>query len=359
MKLDNLHYSLNKMLSYNKAFNFVISAREAGKSTAIWLFAYKKFLKGETTLVIRRLLADITETYIDDISKVINKFIDKPIKLWYKKGELDDGIVTVSVNYGDDKHPDLKPFFRVVALSNPMSRIKSLMFPNLRTILFDEFICNTIMKEKYLDNEVFRFKEVFNTFQRESEKLTVIFAGNPYSLYNPYFVSFGVPTKELYAGNIVVGGNWVVEVYQITDELRAAILAKNPLYQFDDAYTKYAFDGRSIRDSQIKIVEKCPDNYRLRYVFFIQGKILGIFRNTSTDFRGDYNFFWVGVMNGYNSERREITCFNFNDLADGTCLISTEDKRDFNFLKDCFRTRTIIFKSIEENYMFEAIYNLI
>lgn len=35
MKPDNIHYSLNKILSYNKVFNFVVSAREAGKTTAV------------------------------------------------------------------------------------------------------------------------------------------------------------------------------------------------------------------------------------------------------------------------------------------------------------------------------------
>lgn len=33
MKLDNIHWSGNKLLSYNKPFNFVVSAREAGKTT--------------------------------------------------------------------------------------------------------------------------------------------------------------------------------------------------------------------------------------------------------------------------------------------------------------------------------------
>jgi hypothetical protein len=41
MKLDNLHYSFTKIDGYNKPFNFIISEREAGKSTALWLKIYR------------------------------------------------------------------------------------------------------------------------------------------------------------------------------------------------------------------------------------------------------------------------------------------------------------------------------
>lgn len=41
-KDDGLHYSLTKLLSYDKTFNFVVSEREPGKSTSIWRLVYGK-----------------------------------------------------------------------------------------------------------------------------------------------------------------------------------------------------------------------------------------------------------------------------------------------------------------------------
>ena len=50
---DNIHFSSRKIDSYNLPFNFIISEREAGKSTAVWLDkSYKAFKEnGETTFV--------------------------------------------------------------------------------------------------------------------------------------------------------------------------------------------------------------------------------------------------------------------------------------------------------------------
>lgn len=354
MKQDNIHYNLNKLLSYNKTFNFVISSREAGKTTACWLYAYKLLrVKNKTTIVIRRLIADITDTYISDIENVINKFQDddKQIKLIYKKGSIKDGIVDVEVSIGD---AEPIPFFRVIALSNPMMRIKSLMYPNLGLILFDEFICNTRLGEKYLNNEVFKFKELFNTFQRESKQLRCIFMGNPYSLYNPYFTWIEVNTKNIYEGSFQVGNTWVVECYKLTDELKEFILSRNPLYQFDDSYTQYAFDGRAVNDKQIRILEKLPEHYSLRYVFYIEGKKLCIYRNDELD---PDNWYWVGIDDNYTSTRRDIITFDYNTLIEGTILINNEDKKIFRLIKNGFRFRRMQFKSIQESYLFEQIYD--
>ena len=41
-KADGLHYSLTKLLSYDKTFNLVVSEREPGKPTSIWRLVYGK-----------------------------------------------------------------------------------------------------------------------------------------------------------------------------------------------------------------------------------------------------------------------------------------------------------------------------
>ena len=204
MELDNLHFNYSEIDGYAKPFNFIISEREAGKSTATWLKVYNKFKKeGKPSIVIRRQIADITEVYITDIQEVINKFMpeDEKLQFIFKKGSLKEGIADIKLLVNGEE----KLFLRVVALSNPMSRIKSLIVRNLAYIIFDEFICNMRLGEKYLPDEAFKFKEVYNTFQRETSNLKAYFCGNPYSLYNPYFVWIGVPTNKLKRGTILAG----------------------------------------------------------------------------------------------------------------------------------------------------------
>lgn len=273
MRKDKLHISLRKVDSYNKPFNFIISEREAGKSSAILTKAYKVFKKKHrTSIIIRRLIADITETYINDCSKVINKFLpkDKQIAFEYKRGNIKEGVVDVFI---DNRH-----FLRIIALSNPMSRIKSTIIRNPGMIIFDEFICNNRAGEKYLDNEAFKFKEIYNTYQRECNGyiLKCYFMGNPYSLYNPYFSDLDVNTLELQPGAFICAKNYVISCYRIKDELREAILKRNPLYQFDESYKRYAFYGLAVNDQNFIIQPHRPEKFTLRYIFRLNNRYLHI-----------------------------------------------------------------------------------
>ena len=350
-QLDNLHYSLRTILGYNMPFNFVISEREAGKSTAIWLYIYSKWKRTQATaIVLRRKVVHITKTYIEDISKIINKFYDDKVKFEYSLSTMKDGLVDISING--------IPFIRVIGLSVDATVFKSLFFPKLETILFDEFICNQRLGEKYLKNEAFKFKELYNTFQRESHNLKCFFFGNPYSLYAPYFVDFGIKTSDLKRGKIIKGKNWVVECYEMLPELKKKILEENPLYQFDDSYTKYAFDGANINDANIVINDSLPPNFQLYFVFGIEGKYIAIYRNQDfTNF--DYQYHACFISQERVSKKRTIFVFDFNDLVDRTTLLSNEDRQRFSRLKTSVRNRTIAFDSIECYYLFEEIfYNL-
>ena len=62
VKKDKIHYSIRKLDSYNKKYNFIVSPRILGKSTVMWNKIYKKWKKyGLPALVVRRYEADITD----------------------------------------------------------------------------------------------------------------------------------------------------------------------------------------------------------------------------------------------------------------------------------------------------------
>ena len=354
MKKDKLHISLRKVDSYNKPFNFIVSEREAGKSSAILTKAYKLFKKKHrSTILIRRLIADITETYINDCGKVINKFLpkDKQIELQFKKGNIKEGIVDIFI--------EDKLFLRVIALSNPMSRIKSTMIKNPAMIVFDEFICNNRAGEKYLDQEAFKFKEIYNTYQRECHGyiLKCYFMGNPYSLYNPYWSDLNVDTLNLKPGAFIVAKNYIIECYRIKDELREAILRRNPLYQFDEAYKKYAFYGQAVNDSQFIIIPKRPEKFFLRYVFRINNRYLHIWCNSNNDYLTDCRYY-IEVSADTSSSKKAFA-IDFNNLIQNTSLITPVLKAVFIRLKMAIAARFVSYNNIEAGYLTEALYTCI
>lgn len=350
---DNLHIDFREIDGYNKPFNFVISARESGKTTyTILKKIYKKWKEeGRTSLILRRRVVHITAKYIDDFAKIINKFTDDNVVLNYQKGALKEGIVEIYISG--------KLFITIASLSIEVTALKSLIIPNLKYIVFDEFICNPKFKEKYLDDEVGRFKEVFNTFQRESDDIVCYFLGNPYSLFNPYFLNYGVDTESLKIGSIQSGVNYVVWYYKIKKELRDFILARNPLYQFDeDDYSKYALEGIAVNDSHIHVVRPRPDGFSLALIFKIDGKLIAVYRNDDLDY-GDYETFryYISFISQKEiSKRRNIFVFDFLEMVNGSVLIDYSDKIRFQKLKDAIRKRDIAVDNISCYYLLCEVY---
>ncbi len=351
VKRDNIHYTTRRIDGYDMPFNFIISEREAGKSTAIWLDkAYKSFKENKyTTLVIRRKVVHITKSYLDDIAKIINKFTEDKVTFQYALSTIKEGIVDININGS--------PFLRVVALSVDITALKSLVLLNLNAIVFDEFICNARFGEKYLKNEATKFMEIYNTFRRECVgKLKCYFLGNPYSLYNPYFIFFGVPTAKLRPDTIISDKkSFVVECYKICPELKAKILAENPLYQFDNSYTKYAFDGINVNDQDIILLSNVPEGYQLKHIFKTAGKYIGIYQN---QFYMDHdNKYYAKFLDPeVISKRRDIYAFDFEELVNQTVIMSRDEKYKFQKIKDAMRRRNIAFASIECYYLTEEIY---
>jgi len=372
MKKDNLHFNFRYVDSFNATYNFIMSERTAGKSVAIFTKLEKIHRKHHrTAIVIRNKIVDITETYISSIEESINKFRDKDhkIKLKYKRGNIKEGIVDIFI----DGRNDEIPFLRIIALSNPISRLKSFVLRAPACIVWDEYILNTRDGEKYEPNTVLKFKEIYNTYFRETVDENQIpkwsfkcyFLGNPYSRFHPMHSEVGMDYSKLKPGYFEHNGkrDYVVWCYTIKPELKEAILKANPLYNFDadDIYTKYAFGGESINDTNFTLIAKQPEHYYLRFIFRINNKYLCIYQdNRAPADRVGYDTgrYWISVSNSINTNRR-IYAVDFNQLVEGTQFITSDVKAICWRLKNSIGSRSVTYQSIEAGYLTEAIYQYI
>ena len=364
IKKDKLHFTGQHMDSYNATWNFVWSTRETGKTTKWVNNAYKRWKKEHCTIIVLRyLIADITDTYVYDLETTINDFLpdDKHIKFDYKKGSIKEGVVDVFIK----GHTDDVPLFRFIAVSNPISRIKSMKLKNAGHIIFDEALLNVRAGEKYPESLITRFKEIYNTYLRcckTGKKFKVYCYGNPYSKYHPLLAEWNVPFGQLTEGKFYYNkhDDVYVEAYKMKPELRELILSRNPLYKFDNAYTDYAFNGEAINDTNFDIVEKLPQNYTLKYIFRIQNKFLYIYK--ANDYRKTIGFdtgrFWITCDERYIGSRN-IFSVDLNNLIQGTQLLTTDIKVIFWNLRNSIAARSVTYSSIEAGYLVEALYSYI
>lgn len=351
IQFDDIHWNSRRIDSYNKDFNFIFGPREPGKTTFMWVKKiYSNWKKDKKPWIyFVRNVVEISEALITSIFDVnMNKFTDDNVEPQYTKGTFKEGVVDIKI--------EGEIFFRIVALSIPLRRIKLAILRNAVGAYMDEYIINPRNGEKYLPDEWYKIKEAYTTWRRECEgRFKVYFTANPYSLYNPVFVGLNVDLSKLKKGEILVGDYWAIEWVVLSPELRRSLLEKNPLYKFDEDYSDYALEGSAINDKNIKLATM-PEGYSLQFVLRYQDTEIGIFKNNYLTDMEDK--FYCKELDNYSS-KRTVYCFSFDEIVGNSALISYEDRQRFSRLKKALQRNKVAFSSIPIYYLVVEIYTFL
>ena len=360
-KMDNIHYNWRSISGYNKAFNFVMSPRELGKTTTMWYqMIYLPFKKDHKPWIyFVRQIVEITDAMIDSIfDAIIHKFSDDDVYPTYKVGSFKDGIVDVFLNertHDAEGNEVIQKylFFRIVSLSIHLRRIKLAVLRDIKGVFMDEYIIDPRSGEKYQENEAFKIKEAYTTWSRESiGMLKFYFSGNPYSLFNPLFVEWNVDTLKLRKGEFYVGDVFVIHWPMLNPELKEKILEKNPLYVFDEDYNQYALEGTAINDRNIRLA-KLPQNYFLNFVFILHGKYIGIYKNQYMEDMEERYF--CKFLDSVGAKRTAYA-FDFEDLLTRTAIVGKEERTRVQHFKNAMRKNSVQFEDINVYYYIVEIY---
>jgi hypothetical protein len=354
---DGLHYNISKLDSYNKKWNFCWSPRELGKTTAIDVQKIYKLYKenGWPSVILFNMAADMTEAQVLSMENTINKFKGREVHLRVKK---DCG--TIWVIY-DDSGSESRIFCIYASVGAPIRRLKGLNLGPIGCIVYDEFMVNTKVGEKYPTELAFRIKEIYKTFVRECRPrlLRIYCMGNPYSRYHPLFVALKVNINDIQKGKTLVGDNYVIDAAVLSEELKKSILENDPSHEFDDPYERYAFEGDAINDDEINIAEKQPENYRLKTVFKVNDRYLWVYK-------GDvellelihYARYWMRTSSEKPGKRQDIICVDFSSLVQNGALASLY-KGYFDNLKANIAANQVLYESPEAYYLAQLVYQVI
>ncbi len=193
MKKKPEFYNIRHVLKdYPQAYYYVIfGERSNGKTYSALDYALERYKKnGEQFAYIRRWREDIRKKNLMDLFNGHTE--NGRIK------ELFDGEWN-QVHYGGDKFylervNEKKEVERAVdnfgfAFDiNSMEHSKSLSFPRVTTIIFDEFMS----RNGYLPNEWILFTNLLSTIIRHRNNVKIIMLGNTVNKYCPYFTEMGL-----------------------------------------------------------------------------------------------------------------------------------------------------------------------
>lgn len=209
------YYSLDKILKTHSEYNLIVGMRSNGKTYACLLHGLREYIQNHSAMgYIRRYREDFVGKRGDqlfsalvennEVAKLSNNQwtgIVYRAKRWYLTKLEDDGTVT----------KDETPFCFGFSLTE-MEHDKSVSYPNIRTVVFDEFIT----RQYYLADEFVLFENVLSTIIRRRTDVTIFMLGNTVNKFCPYFKDMGLRhITEMAPGTI--------DVYKTVKNLKIAV----------------------------------------------------------------------------------------------------------------------------------------
>ena len=204
------YYSTAAIDKRDATYNVIFGERSNGKTYALLLKTLKEYAKNRAQMAyVRRWKEDITGRRASQLFAGINenKEVEKTTKgeftgVHYYAGKFylcnydENGKVIYSDN-------DILGY--TFSLSDGEHN-KSTSFPNIKTIVFDEFLTNKL----YLNDEFVHFMNTVSTIVRKREDIKIYMLGNTVNKYCPYF-------KEMGLEHIQKMKQGTIDVYQYGD----------------------------------------------------------------------------------------------------------------------------------------------
>ena len=271
------HYSLEPILKEKAHYNLIIGERSNGKTYATLLECLKRYVKhGYEAAYIRRMQEDFVGKR--------GAGLFQPLVENNEVAKLTDGEWTDVYYYasrwwlckyedgkkGKERITDNNPFMYGFAISQ-MEHEKGTGYPNVKDIIFDEFITRTA----YLRDEFVLFMNVLSTIIRSRDDVQIFMLGNTVNKYCPYFEEMGLRhVRDMKQGEI--------DVYRLKHQsgkvLRVAVEYCKPFEKGKKSDFYFAFDNQKLEMItggvwEIDLYPHCPYKYKpkdIKFKYFIE-----------------------------------------------------------------------------------------
>lgn len=182
-------YNYKNVLSRNAMYNFIVGARGLGKTWGAKKFVIGNAIKkGEQFVYVRRYDTEMKNknSFFADI---LDEFPEHEFRVNGKYAQM-----CRRADESDEKKKKWVTIGFFIPLSKAQQE-KSVAFPLVTTIIFDEFIIEKGALH-YLPQEAKAFNDLYSTIDRYKDKTRVFFLANSVLIENPYFIEYDIRPKE-------------------------------------------------------------------------------------------------------------------------------------------------------------------
>lgn len=317
-KIDkSIFYSYSKVLSYNAMMNFILGERGVGKSYGIKQHVLNKFKKKHRQFIyLRRYDTELRKSLRDnEFFKDIGNdemFKDDEFEIkgekFYMNGEICGYAIPLS----------------------KASIYKSVPFPDVDTIIYDEFLIDNATYH-YIQDEPEKLLDFIETVGRLRD-IQVFCLGNSISIVNPYFDYFNISLP--YNSDIKTFKNGLILVNYIKNEPYRKIKKDSKFGSLIDGtkYGDYAIDNKFLKDNNNFIKKKNPKS-KFFFNIVINSHTYGVWM--------DYNSNEMYISKIYNSNHPVTITFNYKDHSENTIML---------------KSRSVFFQNLVKHYEQASLY---
>lgn len=261
--MNDFYFNIRDILPYNALFNFVIGNRGGGKTFSAKDFCISQFLKDKSEFIyLRRYKEEIsksTKTFFSDVSQ---NFKNTTFEIKNNKGLINNEIAC--------------HFFSL----STAPILKSMSFPNVKYIIFDEFIIDKT-NYRYLTNEVTAFLEFYETIARMRD-VKVFFLANAITFTNPYFLYFNLSLPYNKNTKLFNNNNILLHLHSNQDYIEKKKKTRFGQIIQNTEYADYAINNKFLRDNK-NFIEKKSKNSKFFFPFSYKEKTYGVWRDYETN----------------------------------------------------------------------------
>lgn len=267
MGLFDKYYSLKNILKTNSTYNIIIGERSNGKTYACLKHGIEQYFKDRSQMaIVRRWQTDIRGNRASEIFKAllsndeVYKISDgkyQGIHYWGGKFYLCNYDNNGKAIYNDND---------VIAYPFSLSDTehnKSISYPNIRTIIFDEFLTRQV----YLPDEFILFMNTISTIVRNRTDVKIFMLGNTVNKYSPYFDEMGLR-------NVNKQEQGTIDIYKYgTSKLKVAVeycksMGKSKENSFYFAFNNPKLEMITTGAWELDIYPHCPIKYKPKDIIF-------------------------------------------------------------------------------------------
>lgn len=320
-----MYWDINKILPYQRNFNFINGERSIGKTYTTQKWVINKCLRTHKEFVY------IVRTQDEKKSGVFALAFEKVLLKEFPQYEFKFSAEMCTC--------EKETLGYCIALSESQ-KVKKRSFPLVDYIIFDEYMLEEGSRSNYVSgwNEPDLFLSIYHTIDREEDRVKCFLLGNNTSFYNPYHLHPAFKIQPIKQGGIWTGPN-VLYQWAVGDKDLKKKKSKSAFVNMIDGtkYGDFAKEGNYIEDNSVFLGKHSGNSI---YIMTLEtnGRSFGVYSDRDNG--------QVVVSNHIDPSCPYRYAITLKDHTENTMLTKMRDGH-IKWLSRAFKVGIVRFESME------------